>query len=73
MFLFGSQDKTIEDGPLTPGSKCVKNSDCLDKGHEVCEYKLVWLLLHVHVEFISMHMNTQFIQFYVIFLLWTFI
>lgn len=72
VLLFVSQDETIEGVPLTHGSKHVKNSDCLDKSHEVCEYKLVWLLLRIHVVIKSLCMYTQFIQLYIIFLLWIF-
>lgn len=73
VFLFVSQDETIKAVPLTHGSKRVKNSDCLDKSHEVCEYKLVWLLVHMHVVVLRLCMYTQLIKFYIIFLLWTFI
>lgn len=72
---FGSQE-TIEGVPLTHGAEHVRNSNCLsDKGHEVCECALVWLLLHRHVVFTSTCMNThtdshptQSTQFYLIFL-----
>lgn len=66
VFLFGSQNQTTEGMPLTNGSKHVKISNCLNKGHEVCETKLLWLLLHMRVVFMSVCVYMQFMQSYII-------